>query len=478
MLFNSLQFAVFFLVVSSLYFLIPRASTRRVLMFLAGCWFYMALIPKYIIILFCLILTDFIAGIYIDKSEGSKRKAFLVVSILLNIGTLCFFKYTNFVVANINDIVAFFHGHAPFKPLSIILPIGLSFHTFQSLSYVIEVYRGHEKAEKNLLTYALYVLFYPQLVAGPIERPAHLLKQLQHGPIISADKIIGGLSLMSWGFFKKIFVADRLAQHVNDHFAGNGSPLQLLFATYFFAFQIYCDFSGYTDIARGIAKTLGYELCDNFNHPYSATSIGDFWRRWHISLSTWFRDYVYIPLGGNRTKTSRVYFNIMVVFLLSGLWHGANWTYVIWGGLHGAYLIGENLADRFKIELPRTISPLWKTRIKKVLVFHLVSFAWIFFRAATVTEAFQVIHQIFSFQFTIVDVVRALLNDFMVRSCTLIVLLLIFFEHRIPNYNWRASLPKFSAYRSYYYAIGSAFLFFLIITGGAFSKNVFVYFQF
>jgi D-alanyl-lipoteichoic acid acyltransferase DltB (MBOAT superfamily) len=398
MLFNSLQFLLFFPVVTALYFLAPHRA-RWLLLLAASCVFYAAFIPKYLLILLFLILVDYSAGLLIERAAGPRRRALLVMSLIANIGILGFFKYINFVDANLTSLFAALHLGWAIPHLDIILPIGLSFHTFQSMSYTIEVYRGRQHAEHHLGIYALYVMFYPQLVAGPIERPQNLLHQFREEHDFDIDRVIDGLKLMLWGFFKKVVIADRLALYVNeiyDHPAGrHGWPL--IVATYFFAFQIYCDFSGYTDIAIGAAQVMGFRLMDNFNRPYFAKSIVEFWQRWHISLSSWFRDYLYIPLGGNRVPVLRWCFNILVVFLISGLWHGANWTFIAWGALHGIYMIlgvaTYGARRRFFASVPlRRFA--WSHRwIQAFITFHLTLIAWVFFRASSITTAAGILAQ-------------------------------------------------------------------------------------
>jgi D-alanyl-lipoteichoic acid acyltransferase DltB (MBOAT superfamily) len=391
-LFNSLQFLVFFPVVTALYFLAPH-RVRWLLLLIASCVFYAAFIPKYLLILFFLILVDYSAGIWIENAAGARRRSLLVMSIVANVGILGFFKYINFVDANLTALFGALQLGWVIPHLDIILPIGLSFHTFQSMSYTIEVYRGRQTAERHLGIYALYVMFYPQLVAGPIERPQNLLHQFREPHTFDGARVIDGLKLMLWGFFKKVVIADRLALYVNgiyDHpTAQHGWPL--IVATYFFAFQIYCDFSGYTDIAIGAAQVMGFRLMDNFTRPYFAKSVVEFWQRWHISLSSWFRDYLYIPLGGNRVPVPRWFLNIMVVFLVSGLWHGANWTFLAWGALHGSYVIAGVATfawqRRFFESAPmRRIA--WSRRwIEALITFHLVLAGWVFFRAGSMSDA-------------------------------------------------------------------------------------------
>lgn len=366
----------------------------------ASCLFYMAFIPIYILILALTIIIDYIAAIYIERSAGKKRKRLLVVSIISTCLVLFVFKYFNFFNETFGSLAHFSGMDYPINMAHIILPIGLSFHTFQSLAYVIEVYRGNQKPEKHFGIYALYVMFYPQLVAGPIERPQNLLHQFWEKHEFDYYRVVKGLQLMGWGFFKKVVIADRLAPMVGQVYnsPADHNGIQALIATIFFAFQIYCDFSGYSDIAIGAAQVMGFKLMKNFNRPYYAKSIAEFWKRWHISLSTWFRDYLYISLGGNRVSIPRWYFNLFITFLISGLWHGANWTFVIWGALHGYYLVFSIItgSSRHKIKDILGISKVkWLEKIIKVTcVFILADFAWIFFRANSVGDALIIIDRI------------------------------------------------------------------------------------
>jgi alginate O-acetyltransferase complex protein AlgI len=403
MLFNSLQFLVFFPVVTILYFVLPD-RLRWPLLLAASCCFYMALIPIYILVLFLLIGIDYLAGLAIERAEGLRRRSFLILSLAANLGVLFFFKYFNFFNSNIDRLADVLGHDWPIGSLRIILPIGLSFHTFQSISYTIEVYRGRQKAERHLGIYALYVLFYPQLVAGPIERPQNLLHQFHERHAFDYRRVADGLKLIAWGLFKKIVIADRLAEAVNmvynDPTAFTGAPL--IIATYYFAIQIYCDFSGYSDIAIGAAQVMGIRLMDNFDRPYGAESVAEFWKRWHISLSTWFRDYLYIPLGGNRVSRGRRFANLFIVFLVSGLWHGAAWTYVVWGALHGLYLIASIVTAPARARLTSALGldrfPRLLHLIRVAITFNLVSFAWIFFRAGRLSHAAYIVTHLFQFR--------------------------------------------------------------------------------
>jgi alginate O-acetyltransferase complex protein AlgI len=402
MLFNSLHFLIFFPVVTTAYFLLPH-RVRWLLLVAASIYFYMAAIPIYILILFALILIDYAAGRMIEPAVGRRRRFYLVASIVANVGVLGVFKYFNFVNTNLSFLATSLTGWKwPLHHFDVILPIGLSFHTFQSMSYTIEVYRGAQKAERNLGIYALYVLFYPQLVAGPIERPQHLLHQFYERHRFEFDRMASGLTLMLWGFFKKTVIADRLAPSVAYVYSNprDFHGPELLIATVFFAYQIYCDFSGYSDIAIGVAQVMGFELVTNFDRPYQSASIGEFWRRWHMSLSSWFRDYVYIPLGGNRATPLRTDFNLLVTFVLSGLWHGANWTFVVWGGINGLYLVlskrTQKIRDRLVTFAGLDKYPRIHRMIRVLLTFSLTCLAWVFFRAANLTEAIHILIGIFT----------------------------------------------------------------------------------
>lgn len=398
MLFNSFEFLLFFPTVTLLYFGLPHRF-RWQLLLLASCLFYMAFIPRYILILAVTIVVDYAAALWIVHPGVSARgkKSILTISLLSTLLILAIFKYSNFLNSNLSAVSRFLGWNYPIGVLNIILPIGLSFHTFQSMSYVIEVYRGRQAPERHFGIYALYVMFYPQLVAGPIERPQNLIHQFHERHRFDYQRVTDGLKLMAWGLFKKVVIADRLAVAVNQVY---GHPqdyfgLPLIVATVFFAFQIYCDFSGYSDIAIGAAQVMGFRLMDNFNRPYFSKSIAEFWKRWHISLSTWFRDYLYIPLGGNRARTWRWQFNLFITFVISGLWHGANWTYVMWGALNGLYLIGSLWTQGIRRGVCRLITldryPLVHQGVRIAITFSLVCGAWIFFRARDIRDAWYII---------------------------------------------------------------------------------------
>lgn len=402
MLFNSWQFLIFFPTVVILFFALP-GRYRQALLLLASYYFYMCWKAEYLFLILVSTLIDYTAGILMGKTERlARRRLYLILSLLTNLGLLFTFKYFNFFNDSFRLLFRHFNLIYHVPALKVLLPVGISFYTFQTLSYTIDVYRGKKEPERNLVVFALYVAFFPQLVAGPIERSTRLLPQFYEKMEFDYERVKNGLLLMVWGFFKKVVIADRLAIYVNQVYGSPGdfSGPVLLLATYFFAFQIYCDFSGYSDIAIGAAQVMGYRLMLNFNRPYFSKSISEFWKRWHISLSSWFRDYLYIPLGGNRVARWRWYANLFIVFLVSGLWHGANWTFVVWGGLHGSYLLISIWTDGFRAFVRRKIGlekhPALKKAIRVAVTFHLVLFSWIFFRAQSLTEALFIIRNIFS----------------------------------------------------------------------------------
>ena len=362
--------------------------------------------PAYIILIILSTVVDYFAGLKMGSTDDkSKRKKYLFASLFINLGMLFFFKYYNFFSDSftylLNEFPVMQMGN--FLPtFDLLLPVGISFYTFQTLSYTIDVYRGEKEPEKHFGIFALYVSFFPQLVAGPIERSTRLLPQFKEEYKFDYIRVTDGLKLMLWGYFKKVVVADRLAIFVNGVYndVSGVEGIPLILATVFFAFQIYCDFSGYSDIAIGAAQIMGFDLMDNFKRPYFSKSIPEFWRRWHISLSTWFKDYVYIPLGGNRVSKLRYYANLFITFLISGLWHGAAWTFVIWGALHGFYQIFSLLTKKYRYKLKESIGIVNYPTLNKYLqigvTFVLVDFAWIFFRANSLNDAWYIINNLFA----------------------------------------------------------------------------------
>lgn len=390
MLFNSLSFAIFLPIVLAVYWILPN-KYRWVLLLIASYWFYMSWNPKYVVLILFTTLVSYATGIAIEKQESPRKKKFIVVlACIASLSVLFFFKYFNFVCESIANVVLLFG--LPIEPivLNFLLPVGISFYTFQTLSYVIDVYRGTVSAEHHFGKYATFVSFFPQLVAGPIERTENLLPQIKEEHSFDYSQASYGLKQMAWGFFKKIVIADTISQYVGKVFDKPHSYQGFAFVlvTLMFTIQIYCDFSGYSDIAIGTAKLMGIQLMKNFNSPYFSQSIREFWSRWHISLSTWFRDYVYIPLGGNRRGKLRNAINLLVTFFVSGLWHGANWTFVIWGGIHGiAQVIENKFIPKNKVNNSKGI--VWMIRV--IIVFCFCSFAWIFFASNTVSDALYII---------------------------------------------------------------------------------------
>lgn len=402
MIFNSAEFLIFYPLVLLLYFILPKAF-KWPLLLIASYFFYMIWNPPLIFLILFTTAVSYASGIIIERTKSKgKRRFWLCITLITSLGVLFFFKYFNFLADSAVSLWNLFGGHAEDFSLDLILPVGISFYTFQTLSYVIDVYRGSIPAERHFGWYALFVSFFPQLVAGPIERPENLLPQLKEDHKLEASNAFFGLQKMAVGFFKKIVVADIIAEFVNSVFndAQSATGLGVALGAVLFAVQIYCDFSGYTDIAIGCARIMGIRLMQNFNLPYRARSIKEFWARWHISLSTWFRDYLYIPLGGNRCSRARNYFNVFVVFLVSGLWHGASWTFVLWGILHGVYQIFGamtkkarlNLYEKMKI---RTDSKAFAAG-QRLVTFLLVCFAWIFFRANSTGDLWILLEKLFT----------------------------------------------------------------------------------
>jgi alginate O-acetyltransferase complex protein AlgI len=486
-LFNSLSFLIFFPIVTALYFLLPQ-KLRWFMLLVASCIFYMAFIPKYILILGITITVDYFVGVILEKIEGDKKKLFLILSIVSNIGFLFVFKYFNFFNSNLAEMAKFLHWNYSYEGLKLMLPIGLSFHTFQSLSYIIEVYRGRQKAEHNFGIFALYVMFYPQLVAGPIERPQNMLHQFYEKHAFDFVRFTDGLKIMLWGMFKKVVIADRLAIFVNAVYNHPNAYTGISFvvATIFFAFQIYCDFSGYSDIARGAAKVMGFRLMINFNRPYLSKSISEFWSRWHISLSSWFRDYVYVPMGGNRVAKGRWYFNLFITFLLSGFWHGANWTYIAWGGLNGMYLImsivtkdiRHSIAELTKIKK----HPLFYKAFRVAVTFCLISFSWVFFRANNMHDAFHIIKSIATDSINTQSIILLIKASNSIKSYGFINLLMSFiligFLFIVEVIQRKIVIREYIDRFSYagWFVYYAALL--IIIILGVFTKTQFIYFQF
>jgi alginate O-acetyltransferase complex protein AlgI len=483
MLFNSIQFLFFFAIVMAMYFAIPYRF-RWVLLLCASYLFYASFHPAYLFLLFSLTLINYYAALRMgNRRDTSERKRYLVFSLFTNIGLLLIFKYYNFFIQPLTAFFGQYHIPLNIPALNILLPVGISFYIFKNMSYAIDVYRGEKTPEKHLGFYALYVSFFPQLLAGPIERSTRLLPQLHKKFDFHYERVTHGLQLMLWGFFMKIVIADTLTMLVDPVY---NSPRQydgihLILATFFYAFQIYCDFAGYSHIAIGAAEIFGYKTMQNFDHPYIAQSISEFWRRWHISLSTWLRDYLYIPLGGNRVIESRRYFNLLIVFLICGLWHGANWTFIVWGGIHGFYLVFSLMTRGIRNGMCRIMKlnevPNIHTVLKIIAIFSLTSFAWIFFRANSISDALYIISHLTTHWESITAIESPywgpLRFEFLVGMVSLIVLFIAYQLQRRGNFVEMLSRRPIWLRWSLYYATIVAILLF-----GNIGAKPFIYFQF
>lgn len=473
MIFNSATFLVFLPIVLFLYWSIKDKSIvyQNVLLLIASYIFYGWWDWRFLSLIAFSTIVDYYIGIKISEaSEKQKKQFFLYISLFVNLGLLGFFKYYNFFVSSFVESLDLMGIQFDTWTLNIILPVGISFYTFQTLSYSLDIYKGKIKPTKDFISFAVFVSFFPQLVAGPIERAKHLLPQFLNKRVFSYENAMMGVTLITYGFFKKIVIADRLAIYVNSVYGDldNANTISLILAVIFFSFQIYADFSGYSLIARGISKLLGFDLMVNFNRPYLAANIADFWRRWHISLSTWFRDYVYIPLGGNRVTTARNFYNLMVVFLVSGLWHGANWTFVIWGGLHGLFQV-VYVSYQKKSKPNISASKLSKV-LSIIFVFTLVSFAWIFFRAPTFSDAILYISKILQLDFSLNLIQIFAGNGPLNLTISFLVILLLYLSYLLPS---NLNLKKNSNY-----ILFNVITIMLIILIGVNGKSEFIYFQF
>ena len=401
MLFNSIDFAIFLPIVFILYWFVTQKSLQlqNVLLVVASYFFYAWWDWRFLSLILFSTLVDYFVGLHLSKvTNKTKRKGLLWISIIANIGLLVFFKYYNFFVESFSAAFTFFGLDFTSSTLKIILPVGISFYTFQTLSYTIDVYRNKLDPTPNFIQFTAFVSFFPQLVAGPIERATNLLPQFSVKRVFDSKFAISGLHLIVWGLFKKVVVADNCAFFVNQIFDGASghSSMELFLGAVLFGFQIYGDFSGYSDIAIGVARLFGFTLMVNFSFPYFSRDIAEFWRRWHISLSTWFRDYLYIPLGGSRGSSYKRIRNVLIVFLVSGFWHGANWTFIIWGGIHALLFLPLLMFNKNRTYVNESKMSL--KQLPKILVtFILVTFVWIFFRADNATHAIQFISDILSF---------------------------------------------------------------------------------
>jgi alginate O-acetyltransferase complex protein AlgI len=473
MLFNSLEFAIFFPLVLGLY-LCLRKRAQNLMLLAASYVFYGMWDWRFLSLLLLSTVIDYTCARAIANApDARRRRTWLIASVCVNLGILGFFKYFNFFAGSMVDLLKSFGLNADTPTLQIILPVGISFYTFQTMSYVIDVYRGQLEARRNFFDFALFVSFFPQLVAGPIERASSLLPQVENDRKPTLDGFYSGCYLMAWGLFKKVFIADNLARYVEPAFAAGAAPdgATVLLAVYAFTFQIYCDFSGYSDIARGCARCLGFELMVNFNLPYIATNPRDFWRRWHISLSTWLRDYLYIPLGGNRGDRWHVNRNLLLTMTLGGLWHGANWVFVLWGAYHGTLLILHRALEPYLRKLQPTSRPSrWGWWLMRWLVwFHLVCLGWLFFRADSIGQVAALLNSLAAgVVFTPSAMMTAAYMLFYLGFLIVVQILQARREDLIIPLRWPWPV------RSICYA----YLFYAVVIFGAMDRREFIYFQF
>ncbi len=487
MLFNSLTFLIFLVCILSLYYILPY-KYKWYLLLIGSCIFYMAWRIEFIFLILFSSFFNYYIGLLIEKYRN-KGKTILTTGLIINFLILFIFKYSIFINHSFMSIYNYLNISYPIKDFDIVLPMGISFYTFQATSYTIDIYRKRYKAEKNILKVSLYIMFFPQLVAGPIERADNLLNQLFLNHKFNIYNISMGIKIMLIGYFKKIVIADRIAILVNTVYNSpyDYNGISFIIATIFFAIQLYCDFSGYSDIAIGCAKLFNINLMENFKSPYFSKSVKEFWTRWHISLSTWFKDYLYIPLGGNRKSTVRTYFNLMITFLVSGIWHGANWTFILWGGLNGFYQIIGDLKNKFLKSINFNIKNKYINsffNIFRILItFILICFSLIFFRANTVKDAFYIINNLFSdiqnvnnIQYLYNVSTQLGLNIFeilMATTCIIILFIIELFEYKQRIYITLNKLPFIIRFIFYY------IITIIILSMGVFSNaGQFIYFQF
>lgn len=485
MLFNSFEFFLFFPIVTILYFVLPHRF-RWFLLLAASCFFYMFFKPIYVLILGFTIVIDYYAGLLIEAAPNQRKRHFyLILSLVANIGVLAIFKYYNFLNDNITGLFGLVGVEVDIPILKILLPIGLSFHTFQAMSYTIEVYRGNQKAEKHFGIYALYVMFYPQLVAGPIERPQNMLHQFHEKKTFNREMAVSGFKLILLGMFKKIVIADRLALIVDPVFNNPHAhtPLNITIASVFYAFQIYCDFSAYSEIAIGSARVMGFDLMRNFNFPYSANNLTDFWRRWHISLQTWFNDYLFKPFVTEKRDWGKwaVVIGLLLTFSISGLWHGAAWTFVMWGFMHSVVMAYEFVTKKQRSKLAKRTSPKLFNFVGHVFLAIFLVLAYVFFRANSIADAFFICGQLFHvFDGLSLSLIKNTLRpygvleyEYMLSFVLLFGLIMMhgtkLYYYIEGNFNRQHVLTRWTVY------VGAVMIIAIL---GIFGRNNFIYFQF
>jgi D-alanyl-lipoteichoic acid acyltransferase DltB (MBOAT superfamily) len=448
------------------------------MLLIASCIFYGAWDWRFLFLMFVSISTDYFCGIKIDESDDPKRrKLYLFISLFVSLAILGFFKYFNFFAASFETLLNSFGFKLHWRLLNIILPVGISFYTFQAMSYAFDIYRRELKPTKNYIDYALFVAYFPQLVAGPIMRARDLLPQVIHPRKVTLDGFYRGCYLIAWGLFQKVFVADNLAKIVDPVFAASApyDGVKVLIALYAFAFQIFCDFAGYSNMARGLGACMGFDIMINFNLPYFSVNPREFWQRWHISLSTWLRDYLYIPLGGNRRGSLMTYRNLFITMLLGGLWHGANWTFVIWGAYHGFLLAAHRmlkpLFQKFSLSGKFFVGRIWFL-LKVLFFFHLVCLGWLLFRATSIQQIFSMLQSLWSIVYSQEFFNNAIELGKPVLQCTWLLLLVQIFQYRKNNleivFKWPAVIRGLLYTMVLYY----------IMVLGEFNGPEFIYFQF
>ena len=478
MLFNSVNYLIFFPIIVIIYFSL-NDKFKKIFLLGASFFFYSSWNFKYSLLMLLSIVVTFFTGIYIEKAKSQKEKKFFIfLCFFINLGILFLFKYFSFSLGFLNRLLGLLNLHLNFKGLNFLLPVGISFYTFQALGYTIDVYRKEIGAEKNFINYALFVSFFPQLVAGPIERSKNLLPQIKTLGKRKYENLSKGFLYILWGIFLKLVIADRAAIFVNQVYADykNLSWLFLFIGAVLFSFQIYCDFYSYSIIAKGSAKILGYDLMDNFKEPYLSKSIGEFWKRWHISLSTWFKDYLYIPLGGNRINKFRTYINVLIVFLTSGLWHGANYTFIIWGLIHGIFNILENITKKYFVKFKNNLLYI---SLRRMMTFLVATFAFIFFRANHLTMATTYISKIFFLEGDpLKDKINFSLGNVYVLTFAIFVLFLVdIIKYRGINISEKIESKNF-LFRIVIYILLIVFSLIFGVYGPGYSESQFIYFQF
>ena len=468
MLFNSLSYLIFFPFVCILYWNLPN-KYRNGMLLVASYYFYMNWQPIYAFLILISTITTWLCGIKIDNASTTNicvRKTYLALCIIFNLSILFFYKYLNFITDIIFSLLSFVNIRMQVPHFDILLPVGISFYTFQAIGYTIDVYKNKIQAERSFFTYALFVSFFPQLVAGPIELASNLLCQFHKKHMFDSYQFIEGLKLMVWGFFMKLCIAENVAPYVNAVYNNiaqhNGSSI--LLASFFFTFQIFCDFGGYSLIAIGTSRCLNFTLMHNFNRPYLTTSMKDFWRRWHISLSSWFTEYVYIPLGGNRCSAIRNNRNLMVTMLVSGAWHGANWTFILWGGYHGLLLVINKLFAKIHF-------PSWTKPIGIIICFILIMFGWVLFRANNVHDAISAYKKM-AFEY------GPLYHGEGIPSLVLPIVLIIFLMCKEIKDEIGLKLHFMNSKNLYVSSFWTGAMIILILLCAKFESGQFIYFQF